>query len=103
MVPVKKKLLQMYKTMVAIRGFEESLAEIVDLRTLSPLDHETLSASVQKTHKAVVIQEACEMAGVAAQVVKSLMQNCFDHLDAPVKTIAALDTVNHNGYPTPLE
>jgi TPP-dependent pyruvate/acetoin dehydrogenase alpha subunit len=44
MVPDKKKSLQMYKTMVAIRGFEESLSEVVDLWTLSPLDHETLSA-----------------------------------------------------------
>ncbi|MGB5987225.1 MAG: alpha-ketoacid dehydrogenase subunit beta [Desulfobacterales bacterium] len=68
-------------------------AEVIDLRTLSPLDHETLAASVQKTHKAVVVQEACEMAGMAGQVVKSLMDHCFDHLDAPVRTVAALDTV----------
>lgn len=68
-------------------------AEVIDLRTLSPLDHDTLAASVQKTHKAIVVQEAFEMAGVAAQVVKSLMDSSFDYLDAPVKTVAALDTV----------
>ncbi|MGD8256780.1 MAG: transketolase C-terminal domain-containing protein, partial [Desulfobacterales bacterium] len=68
-------------------------AEVVDLRTLNPLDHDTLARSVQKTHKAVVIQEAVEMGGVASQVVKSLMENCFDYLDAPVKTVAAGNTV----------
>lgn len=68
-------------------------AEVVDLRTLSPLDHETLAQSVQKTHKAVVIQEAYESAGVASLVIKSLMESSFDYLDAPIKTVAAPDTV----------
>jgi len=68
-------------------------AEVVDLRTLNPLDHDTLARSVQKTHKAVVIQEAVEMGGVASQVVKSLMDSCFDYLDAPIKTVAAGNTV----------
>jgi pyruvate/2-oxoglutarate/acetoin dehydrogenase E1 component len=68
-------------------------AEVVDLRTLSPLDHETLARSVEKTHKAVVVQEAVEMAGVASQVVKSLVDSSFDYLDAPIKTVAAGNTV----------
>jgi len=68
-------------------------AEVVDLRTLNPLDHDTLARSVQKTHRAVVIQEAVEMGGVAAQIVKSLMDSSFDYLDAPVKTVAAGNTV----------
>ena len=68
-------------------------AEVVDLRTLSPLDHDTLAQSVQKTHKAVVIQEAYESAGVASLVIKSLMESSFDYLDAPIKTVAAPDTV----------
>ena len=71
-------------------------AEVVDLRTLNPLDpldHETIAQSVQKTHKAVVVQEAVEIAGVASQVVKSLMESSFDYLDAPIKTVAAANTV----------
>ena len=68
-------------------------AEVVDLRTLNPLDHETIAQSVQKTHKAVVVQEAVEIAGVASQVVKSLMDSSFDYLDAPIKTVAAANTV----------
>jgi len=68
-------------------------AEVVDLRTLNPLDHDTIAQSVQKTHKAVVVQEAVEIGGVAAQVVKSLMDSSFDYLDAPIKTVAAANTV----------
>ena len=68
-------------------------AEVVDLRTLNPLDHDTIARSVQKTHKAVVVQEAVEMGGVASQVVKSLIDNSFDYLDAPIKTVAADNTV----------
>ena len=67
--------------------------EVVDLRTLSPLDHETIAESVRKTHKAVVAQEAVEMGGLAGQIVKSLMDSSFDYLDAPIKTVAALNTV----------
>jgi pyruvate dehydrogenase E1 component beta subunit len=68
-------------------------AEVVDLRTLNPLDHDTIAQSVQKTHKAVVVQEAVEIGGVASQVVKSLMDSSFDYLDAPIKTVAAANTV----------
>ncbi len=68
-------------------------AEVIDLRTLSPLDHDALAESVHKTHKAVVVQEAYESAGLAGQIIKSLMESSFDYLDAPVKTVAAYDTV----------
>jgi pyruvate dehydrogenase E1 component beta subunit len=68
-------------------------AEVVDLQTLSPLDHDTLARSVQKTHKAVVVQEAVEMGGVAGQVTKSLIDSSFEYLDAPIRTVAADNTV----------
>lgn len=68
-------------------------AEVIDLRTLSPLDHQTLAKSVQKTHRAVVVQEAVDMAGMAAYVIKSLMDSSFSYLDAPIKTVAAGNTV----------
>jgi pyruvate/2-oxoglutarate/acetoin dehydrogenase E1 component len=53
----------------------------------------TQNDSVQKTHKAVVIQEAVEVGGVASQVVKSLVDSSFEYLDAPIKTVAAGNTV----------
>ncbi len=85
----------LHKTLAAAEELAKAgiSAEVVDLRTISPLDHETLAQSVQKTHKAVVIQEAYESAGVASLVIKSLMESSFDYLDAPIKTVAAPDTV----------
>lgn len=68
-------------------------AEVLDLRSLAPLDHQSLARSVQKTHRAVVVQEAVEAGGMAAQVIKSLMDSSFDYLDAPIRTVAALNTV----------
>lgn len=67
--------------------------EVVDLRTLSPLDVETIAESVRKTHRAVVVQEAPRMAGTNAQVIVAIMEHAFDRLDAPIKQVAALDTV----------
>jgi pyruvate/2-oxoglutarate/acetoin dehydrogenase E1 component len=87
--------LMLQKTLTAAEELSKDgiSAEIIDLRTLSPLDHETLAQSIQKTHRAVVIQEAYECAGVASQVVKSLMDTSFDYLDSPIKTVAAPNTV----------
>ncbi len=68
-------------------------AEVLDLRSPAPLDHQSLARSVQKTHRAVVVQEAVEAGGIAAQVIKSLMDSSFDYLDAPIRTVAALNTV----------
>ncbi len=83
------------KTLAAAEELAEAgiQAEVIDLRTLSPMDHDALATSVHKTHKAVVVQEACQSAGLAGQVIKSLMESSFDYLDAPVKTVAAYDTV----------
>jgi pyruvate/2-oxoglutarate/acetoin dehydrogenase E1 component len=73
---------------LAASGIE---AEIVDPRTLKPLDEETLYASVRKTHRAVLVQEACRTAGVAAEWGMLIQENCFDWLDAPVARLAGKD------------
>jgi pyruvate/2-oxoglutarate/acetoin dehydrogenase E1 component len=65
--------------------------EIVDPRTLKPLDEETIYASVRKTNRAVVVQEACRTAGVAAEWGMLIYENCFDWLDAPVVRVAGQD------------
>ncbi len=65
--------------------------EIIDPRTLKPLDEEALYASVRKTHRAVVVQEACKTAGVAAEWGMLIYENCFDWLDAPVVRVAGED------------
>jgi len=66
--------------------------EIVDLRSLAPLDMETVSQSVQKTGRAVVICEDCLTGGVSAEVTARIMEECFDYLQAPIRRVAAADT-----------
>lgn len=66
-------------------------AEVIDPRTLKPLDEETIMKSVKKTHRAVVIQEACRTGGVAADWGMRIQESCFDWLDAPVIRVAGHD------------
>ena len=63
--------------------------EIVDPRTLSPLDMDTIVASVQKTGRAVVAQEAVNFCGLGAEIAASIQEQAFDYLDAPVKRVGA--------------
>ncbi|SER00574.1 alpha-ketoacid dehydrogenase subunit beta [Piscibacillus halophilus] len=68
-------------------------AEVIDLRTVSPIDIETIIESVKKTNRAVVIQEAQKQAGIAASVVSEIQERAILHLEAPVLRVAAPDTV----------
>ena len=65
--------------------------EIIDPRTLIPLDTETLINSVKKTGRVVVASEDCKTAGVASEITAIIMEEAFDYLDAPVKRVCALD------------
>lgn len=67
--------------------------EVVDLRTVSPLDKETICESVKKTHRVVVAQEAPKMAGTNAQVIALIVEHAFNWLEAPIKQVAMLNTV----------
>jgi pyruvate dehydrogenase E1 component subunit beta len=66
-------------------------AEIIDLLTISPLDRETIAASVRKTGRAVIVHEAPRSFGVGAEIATSLMEGCFLSLEAPVKRVTAYD------------
>jgi pyruvate dehydrogenase E1 component beta subunit len=68
-------------------------AEILDLRTLSPLDTETIVESVKKTHRAVVIHEAPASCGVGAEIVARINERALVHLEAPVERVTGFDTV----------
>ncbi|TCT22641.1 pyruvate dehydrogenase E1 component beta subunit [Melghiribacillus thermohalophilus] len=68
-------------------------AEVIDLRTVSPIDVDTIVESVKKTNRAVVIQEAQRQAGIAANVVAEIQERAILHLEAPVYRVAAPDTV----------
>ncbi len=66
--------------------------EIVDLRTLLPLDQETIYNSVKKTGKVLVLHEDCLTGGIGGELVALINENCFEFLDAPVKRLASIDT-----------
>lgn len=75
-----------------VEEFKEYSIEIIDLRTLVPLDIETIINSAQKTGKVLVIQEDSQFGGVAAEIATIINENCFEHLDAPVHRLGSLDT-----------
>ncbi len=66
-------------------------AEIVDLRTLKPLDMDTVATSIKKTHRAVIVHEACLTGGFGAELTALIQSELFDYLDAPVTRVGAKD------------
>jgi pyruvate dehydrogenase E1 component beta subunit len=66
-------------------------AEIIDLRTLRPMDTETIVASVRKTGRAVTVEEGWQQNGVGAEIAARLMEHAFDYLDAPVARVSGKD------------
>ena len=67
-------------------------ADVLDLRTLQPLDSEAIFASVKKTGRAIIYQEDSLFGGIASDISSMIMENCFEFLDAPVKRVASLET-----------
>ncbi|GAA4808627.1 dehydrogenase E1 component subunit alpha/beta [Litoribaculum gwangyangense] len=67
-------------------------ADLVDLRTLQPLDTQTIYDSVKKTGKAIIVQEDSLFGGIASDISALIMEHCFEFLDAPVKRVASLET-----------
>lgn len=68
-------------------------AEVIDLRTLMPLDIETIVASIKKTNRAIVVQEAQKTSGAAAEIITQINEHAILHLEAPVLRVAGPDTV----------
>ena len=66
-------------------------AEVVDLRSIRPLDEETIFESVRKTHKAICVDENKPFCAVSTQITAMIQQHCFDDLDAPVLRVNSLD------------
>lgn len=70
----------------------ELSADLIDLRTLQPIDYETVFASVKKTGKVIILQEDTLFGGIASDVSSAIMEECFEFLDAPVKRVGSLET-----------
>ncbi|MDB5715227.1 MAG: alpha-ketoacid dehydrogenase subunit beta [Sphingomonadales bacterium] len=92
-----------YGTMVHVaRAAVEELgvdAEVIDLRTLVPLDIETIEASVKKTGRCLIVHEATRTSGFGAELAAMVQERCFYHLEAPVERVTGFDTP----YPHSLE
>jgi pyruvate/2-oxoglutarate/acetoin dehydrogenase E1 component len=73
---------------LATEGIE---AEVIDLRTLAPLDLETVLRSVRKTNRVVIAHEACRRGGFGGELAAQIQEEAFDLLDAPVQRVGALD------------
>ena len=67
-------------------------ADLIDLRTLQPLDTESIFKSVKKTNKVIILQEDTMFGGIASDLSAMIMEECFEYLDGPVKRVASLDT-----------
>lgn len=66
--------------------------ELIDLRTIKPLDIATIADSVRKTHRCVLVEEGHIFTGISAEVGFQIMEHCFDYLDAPLKRVAQRET-----------
>ena len=74
---------------LAARGVS---AEVINLRSLRPLDRDGILASVRKTHRVVTVEEGWATCGVGAEVAALVMEEAFDELDAPVERVTGADT-----------
>jgi pyruvate dehydrogenase E1 component beta subunit len=70
---------------------EDIDAEVIDLRTLRPLDVETIAESIRKTHRVVAVEEGWPFAGIGAEIAAAIMERSFDELDAPLARVHGVD------------
>ncbi|WP_290468452.1 dehydrogenase E1 component subunit alpha/beta [Lacinutrix sp. MedPE-SW] len=79
-------------TLNTLDKHQDISADVIDLRSLQPLDTETIYASAKKTGRVIILQEDSLFGSIASDISALIMENCFEHLDAPVKRVASLET-----------
>ena len=67
-------------------------ADVIDLRTLLPLDYEAIANSVKKTNRVLILHEDTLLGGIGGELSAHISEHLFEHLDAPVMRVASLDT-----------
>jgi pyruvate/2-oxoglutarate/acetoin dehydrogenase E1 component len=93
-VTIVATLYMAHKALTAAATLEKEglSAEVIDPRTLTPLDKKTIVNSVKKTGRLVVVSEDCKTAGVSAEIASVVAEEALDYLDAPIKRVAGADT-----------
>jgi len=81
-----------HKALEIIKNKDAYTFDLIDLRSLCPLDKDSIIRSVKKTGKAIILQEDSMFGGLASEISSIIMENCFEYLDAPVIRVASLDT-----------
>jgi pyruvate/2-oxoglutarate/acetoin dehydrogenase E1 component len=93
-VTIVATLYMVHKALNATKQLEKDGidAEVVDPRTLTPLDKQAIVKSVKKTGRLVIVSEDCKTAGVSAEIAAMIAEEAMDYLDAPIKRVAEPDT-----------
>ncbi len=86
------RMVLLCKKVVEELGVEGIRVELIDLRTIKPLDITTIASSVRKTHHAVLVEEGHIFTGICAEVGFEIQEHCFDFLDAPIKRVTQYET-----------
>lgn len=86
------RMINLCKQVIKEAAKEGISIELIDLRTIKPLDRATLIKSVQKTNRCVIVEEGHYFSGIAAEVGFEIMEFCFDYLDAPIARVCQLET-----------
>ena len=86
------KMMEVCKLAVDELAKEGISAELIDLRTIRPLDYDTLIKSLKKTNRMVVVDESWPFAGISAEVAYAMQKHAFDYMDAPIVRLNAADT-----------
>lgn len=76
----------------ALKDMADVSADVIDLRTLLPWDKETVADSVRRTNRVLILHEDTLVGGIGAEIAAWINEHCFEHLDAPVRRLASLDT-----------
>jgi len=75
-----------------LKNNPEISADLLDLRSLQPLDWEAIYTSVKKTSRVIILQEDTLFGGIASDISSTIMENCFEYLDAPVRRVGSLES-----------
>jgi pyruvate dehydrogenase E1 component beta subunit len=85
-----KMMLRVYEAVAALEA-EGMSVEVIDLRTVRPIDHETIVNSVKKTNRIVIVEEAWPLASISSEITYQVQKHAFDYLDAPIRRVCSQD------------